>query len=375
MKKKYKVLWVDDEWQELKKIQQMAVDHSIFFQAFKNAEDAAENLKKNFMIYDAIILDGIFYDKKNEIGMPVSETAMMKMVNLINQLKNKKNIPWFVLTGRSRIAEGTDFLKSLNKTSHVFRKTDDNQIEKLFAQLKYEANKQLETQLLHNYQDAFEIFDNYLKFENSKYLVDVLKIVHSKNSASYNNYNAIRHVYEILFDKLREKKIIPPQLTQFNRVANILVNEERNFAITKPIIHPTICYLIYSQCDILQDGSHATERLNLNIQEYCTTRIGKHLFHSSVSALLEVLIYFNRFFNENPDVILNSETWKELPIIATLDLDKNGDYFYETFLFNRNEIKKRGYHFNKKLKILEINRNTLWNSDKYPFYVRKFIPI
>src|SRR5690554_3358850 len=136
MQKQYKVLWVDDEWQQLKKIQQMAVDHSIFFQAFQNAEDAAENLKKNFLIYNAIILDGIFYDKRNEIGMPVSETAMMKMIHLINELKDKKDIPWFVLTGRNRIAEGTDFLKSLNKTSHVFRKTDDNQIKNLFTQLK-----------------------------------------------------------------------------------------------------------------------------------------------------------------------------------------------------------------------------------------------
>src|SRR5690554_505590 len=185
--------------------------------------------------------------------MPVSETAMMKMIHLINELKDKKDIPWFVLTGRNRIAEGTDFLKSLNKTSHVFRKTDDNQIKNLFTQLKYEADNQLETQLRHDYQDAFEIFDNHLAFENSKYLMDILKIIHSKDQTSYNNYNAIRQVYEILFDKLREIKIIPPKLTKFNGVANILVNEERNFVITKPIIHPTICYLIYSQCDILQD--------------------------------------------------------------------------------------------------------------------------
>ncbi|MCB4234581.1 hypothetical protein LDL59_04185 [Kaistella anthropi] len=87
--KKYKVFWVDDEYQSLFSIRQMAIDAGIELIPFDNAETAIADLKENFLWYDGAILDGLFYNTSEEEGVATRQTALMNVVNSLKEIRPK----------------------------------------------------------------------------------------------------------------------------------------------------------------------------------------------------------------------------------------------------------------------------------------------
>ena len=173
--KKYKVFWVDDEYQSLFSIRQMAIDAGIELIPFDNAETAIADLKENFLWYDGAILDGLFYNTSEEEGVATRQTALMNVVNSLKEIRPKKYIPWFILTGKEKIKNDNDFIQSEGKEDCVYDKLDNNQIRNLYARLKSEADQQYETQLIHQYQDSFKVFESHLESETKYDLLQILK--------------------------------------------------------------------------------------------------------------------------------------------------------------------------------------------------------
>ena len=365
--KTYKVFWVDDEHHTLYSIRQIAIDSDIELIPFNNAENAIEDLKKNFLWYDAVILDGLFYDKSSEEGVATKQTALMRVVNVLKELAPKKNIPWFILTGKEKIKIENDFIQLEEKEDCVYDKLDNNQIQELYKRLKLEADQQPETQLIHKYQDSFKIFDSHLKSESKYDLLQILKRLHSESTIQYDDYNSIRMVLEKLFDVLKHLNIISPDIKSLNGCSLFLNCRHNEFEFSKEIIHPVIGELIYRTLNLTQDGSHGKEKLDFRVQEYCSGSQAKYLYSSTVHALLEILCYFNIYLSDWQNKDLDGTIlWKKKNILSgeITELSENG---YATFVSENNRrfsvlpkfVKQFSIFLGQKIKIEPQEDNPL----------------
>ena len=71
-------------------------------------------------LYDVILLDGMFFEKKDqEIGTE-DESGIGMAIRKINQLSSKKAFPWFVLSGKDK------FTKSENMLLNPYYQSDIN---------------------------------------------------------------------------------------------------------------------------------------------------------------------------------------------------------------------------------------------------------
>lgn len=346
--KNYQILWIDDEYEKLVYIQQKALDSNICFNCFTNAKEAIKDLETNFLFYDAVVLDGLFYRTNEDYGDVTEETALVEVVRVLDRLKQKKVIPWFVLTGQQKIKMGTGFLAAYD--IKPYDKLDINDIDKLFCDIKKAANQLIFTQLQHKYQDAFQIFNNYLNVENKKSLLKILISLDSTESLFFEEYNKIRQIYEVIFSLLKEKKIISEELTSLNQFRRFISKVDRRFIYHNDIVHPFIVDLISRNINVCNDGSHDIENLNLQVNEYSKYNIAKYAYSSTVYSLLETLVYLNKFLDENSTNDL-SKNWKKKDLIEG-KMIRVAEKNYGTFKSNRGEDFTITPYFVKKYNLL-----------------------
>src|SRR5699024_6086643 len=63
---------------------------------------------------------------------------------------------------------------------------------------------------------------------------------------------------------------------------------------------------------VLQDGQHIKKNLKLHVDEYITQTKSPYLFRSLTFQLLDILIWFKNFIDQNPEPEQNKKLWKEL---------------------------------------------------------------
>lgn len=310
MDNKYTVLWIDDKFEELFNIRQKAIDNDIELVCFDNAESANKELDSNYRSYDAVIVDGLFYDQNSETGDVTSQRALMKVVKKIRSLEGQKKLPWFILTGKAVIKNENDFVIAENKQEDIFDKLDPDDILKLFQKIKTETDSQTDSQIIHLYRSAFLIFHNHLGEEHKVNLLKVIKTLLSpESSLFFNEYNSIRAILELLLLKLQKYEIVCPQVSSLNGVSAFLGRVNSKYEYSGEIIHPFIAELLFKTLSISQDGSHDKPDLKFRVQQYSKMYSAKYAYFSTVYSLLEILEYFNKFISENQDIENNKKKW------------------------------------------------------------------
>jgi hypothetical protein len=100
MSKIYNVLWIDDEHDhpEMETFIIQAETMGITLNGYSNFKEGFIALKANLNHFDVILLDALFLeDEKSET---VSKKGLGASIAKINELKNKKTFPYFVLSGQ-----------------------------------------------------------------------------------------------------------------------------------------------------------------------------------------------------------------------------------------------------------------------------------
>ncbi|MCW2258603.1 MULTISPECIES: hypothetical protein [Sphingobacterium] len=314
----FRVFWVDDECNHLFNIRQKAVDHHIELIAFTNSQEAICDLELHYMHYDAVILDGIFYQKADEQGDVTNQVGLMKVVEILDKISSKKKLPWYILTGQDKIKQDNDFLNSKDKLGDIYDKLDDRQIIALFDRLKDDSSRNLDTQLKHQYQAAFQIFNGLLRFEDSVHLLQILRSYHSDKTVFFSEFNAIRTILELLVDKLKNLRIICPSIRELNKVGLFLSKRHRAYDYHQDIVHPLIAELFVQNLKITQDGSHYNDGLQLRVLEYASNYKSNYLSISILNNLLELLSYFGKFLFENQVIEHNESRWTKKNLVEGL---------------------------------------------------------
>lgn len=279
--KTYKVLWIDDEWKKQVDFITEAEQEDIIIEAHETAKAGMDAYMSNINEWDAIILDAKGYDKS------VDETpdldGLYNAISVIEELKSKRNIPWFVLTGQPDRMGNSDFEKSLRGRKPYSKNIAEDK-ERLFNDIKEEANKSLETQIRHKYADIF--ITNVDKATILKLLI-ALKTADNKNPAHLND---IRKIMEDIFNECVSKALIPPTIPEFNKRSIHMCQ----FGM-QSIVPTYIQRNIHSVVEITQAGSHRTKT-----DKDIRSGTAPYLVSSTINDLLNIILWWDGYKKANP---------------------------------------------------------------------------
>ncbi|PCJ67368.1 MAG: hypothetical protein COA58_03340 [Bacteroidetes bacterium] len=197
--KRYKVLWLDDECRTLEFLNESAFLKDIDLIGFTNSYEGVKELESNLLQYDAVLLDGIFFESEKENGDVTSgDQALVEVLYTIKNLVNTKKIPWFILSGQSSFQKGENpYLKKF-QVNKVYDKNSPTDLEELWQRIKDQADKQVDTQVRHKYKEVLACFSpEILGDANYDDFIEILVKMESGVEVG-NCFNALRRVLEDL---------------------------------------------------------------------------------------------------------------------------------------------------------------------------------
>ena len=109
MRKKYNVIWIDDEWDKMIAFKdECEIIHQIHLEPFRTQKDGMEELDKNLNAWDAVILDAKMFDQSDINEVPKLD-GLRNAINHINQLSLRRKIPYFISTGQPDLMHNETF--------------------------------------------------------------------------------------------------------------------------------------------------------------------------------------------------------------------------------------------------------------------------
>lgn len=190
---KYKILWIDDKWEELDSFKDVCELPENGFEVVTctNAEEGMEIFEAHLEEWSGVILDAkVFKGKGDEIDRLAGLTYSL---NRINELKHKRHVPTYIFTGQPDTASGTAFAEQYEGMYYEKDRDED----KLISDIKKNAENMLETQIIHEHQI---VFDNW---PGSKHeLIRILKVVENEDWQNNSIFNDIRKILSDIMCRL-----------------------------------------------------------------------------------------------------------------------------------------------------------------------------
>lgn len=313
-----KVLWIDDQHDDAEMIQfQIEAEHEGFLlEGYKSFEEGFEALERNLDLYDVILLDGMFFEKKGQDLGTEDEVGIGMAIARINELKTLKVFPFFVLSGKENFTKTENPFLKANK-SKCFDKTNPSDITRLFNELRMAALELPDAQLKHKYQNVLEACSSdLLGEENFSRLLLLAKHVEDMviTSNTEDMLNSLRKIIERIFICLGEKEIIPQTILNnrgwINGCRRFLRNNHSEFEQVSELVPRLVSENIYRLLNIVQDASHAEGELRFNVDAYIKSSKSDYFYRSCIFLLFDLILWFKEFLPANSDIALNKTGWK-----------------------------------------------------------------
>lgn len=341
MKKRYQILWIDDEPEKQEAFLESAYLEGLDINYYKTSKSGIEELSLNVENYDGVILDAMGYNKSED--EKANLTGLYNSIKQINMLSHRKKIPYFVF---SAYIDHNDHAsaRELLSEEKIFIKSRDNMA--LFKAIKKEADKQKDTQLRHQYQRVFAVCNE--KYIGEKASIDILKLMLGKEDHNTDAYfNTLRKIIEDIFVTFNKFNLLPNEfvipVVAINESCKFLSGKDHkgNLFTVKGYQHleethlpEQISKMIWGILSTTQDGSH-----RLLVDSHAKLVNTSYLFQSTLYQLLDVIIWFKIHVDSNP----KTENWKKNDK-AIVEVDSN---IKEGIVINFNSFK--GYAFLKPI--------------------------
>ncbi|MGK0411981.1 MAG: hypothetical protein ACJA1B_000170 [Polaribacter sp.] len=310
---KYTVLWIDDIFN--KDFDRLAYQNGIKLVHFKTSLEGMSSLELGLKtnIYDAVILDGLAYDKSEDEEHSID--GLINSLNIIDKLRQSKWFPVYIFTGELNKMEYKGDVKWIKKYNVlIVTKGVDNKgfIDDLIAAV----DKQEITNLKNKYPNAFSVCDDsYLGSKEFARVLQLIKDIENPENIS-NQQDALlpmRKVLEAIFKKLNSIGLIPDKIQNgsgaINGASFFLAGNNKDYNYKEELIHPVIAESIRHLLGLTQDASH-NEGSKLGADTYLSDSINSYLYQSLCFSLLEVLEYIKPFLDSNSDKKINQSKWE-----------------------------------------------------------------
>lgn len=298
----YNILWIDDEHETLTGTKGRAKRNSINLIPFKSLNSGMDELERNYPFYDGVLLDAKFFENEDDVKGTEDTYNVHRAKERLLQLKKKFEV--FVLTGQAEAYEDKTFKKAFTK---VYKKGSDEEIDRLFSDIKVAAATQEDTQIRHSYKRVFDVCtEKYIGELAGQDILNLLKVNDATNID--NHFNAIRKVVEDLFIAFNKFNLLPAEFV----TPGVALNESSKFLAGKGTdgslfsekgyqhleethLPKQIAFYLRSILSVTQAGSHRSE-IDLHVRTIKTPFLLKSVFFQ----LLDVLAWFKMYVDSNP---------------------------------------------------------------------------
>ena len=383
MEKKYNILWIDDQYKDLFQFIIDAENENIFLDGFTSFEEGFDHLEMNIHNYDGVLLDALFFEKRDQIEGSEDLKGLRKAIDKLNELKHIKSLPFFILSGQTRFEKDNTFEELYGKH---FRKNNPNDISLLFNSIKEKADKLIDTQLKHKYQRVFDVCEKeYLGERIKTRLFNILKIMEDDQLLSTeDHFNQIRKILESIFIKMSDLNLLPKDIISnrgwINGSSLFLSDRHSEYKHIGNYIHPFIAHTFHKLLDVIQDASHGEGELKLKVDDYVRLAKTSYTYNSCVFQLLEIIIWFKTIVDNNSDKEKNKLLWKNIKdhssvtgslITGMIEQDDKGNYYCGNNVFQYHKI--HNIHLvGQEVRITKIIENTSSTNNLYPNFIVGF---
>lgn len=310
----YNILWIDDEHETLGGTKGRAKRNGINLIPFKSLNGGMSELERNYPFYDGVLLDAKFFENEDDKKGSEDTFNVHRAKEQLLQLKKKFEV--FVLTGQAEAYEDSTFQKAFTK---VYKKGKDEEIDRLFIDIKVAASSQEDTQLRHSYKRVFDVCsEKYIGEYAGQDILNLLKVDDESNIN--NHFNSIRKIIEDLFSAFHKFNLLPTEFVSPNVALNqssIFLAGQEQHEKTDPVfkqhkhlegthLPPQIAYYLKSILAVTQSGSHRSN-IDNHVREVKTPFLLKSVFFQ----LLDVLVWFKMYVDSNP----KTENWEVIEAI------------------------------------------------------------
>ncbi len=303
----FNILWIDDEHETLTGTKGRAKRNGINLIPFRSLNAGMDELERNYPFYDGILLDAKFFENEDDAKGTEDTYNVHRAKERLLQLKKKFEV--FILTGQAEAYEDKTFKKAFTK---VYKKGSDEEIDRLFSDIKEAAVTQVDTQIRHKYKRVFDLCtEKYIGELAGQDILNLFKVNDETNID--NHFNAIRKVVEDLFIAFNKFNLLPTEFV----TPGVALNESSKFLAGKGSdgslfsekgyqhldethLPKQIAYYMRSILSVTQAGSHRSE-IDLHVKTIKTPFLLKSVFFQ----LLDVMAWFKMYVDSNP----KTENW------------------------------------------------------------------
>lgn len=369
---KYKVIWLDDEFESLDIIREKAFLNNIELVGFSNAKQGIEELEKNIKNYDSAIIDGLFFLNANQLGTPTNDDALFDVALALVKLESTKKLPWFILSGQAGFTKEKNRIADTFKENQVYDKLNNFHLDNLWANIKAQADLQPETQIRLNYSRVFEVCtDKYIGEQGSNHLLAILKKENHDNIFNDADiyFNPLRKIMDDLFTAFNKYGFIPGvfinPFVALNESSKFLSGSvEKGYILNEPVFPKVISDNVRNILTVCQPASHRSE-----IDSFILQVNSPYLLLSVTYQLLDVLLWFKIHIDNNNNIELNKTNYKMVEtiidskvIIGTLEKDEKGNYHCDEIVLTYKIINENNYQVGDEIRILKTANNSNKNT-------------
>ena len=328
---RYKLIWIDDQFTDQSGFITEAEQEEIELVPFKTSREGMIELENNWNLYDGVILDAKVY--KNSEDETAKLDGLSNSIQIIHSLTSKRVIPYFIFTAHPDLLASETFNAMLNGKSS-FLKNEDN--EKLFREIKKAADNEPYTIIRHKYRKVFDVCTTKYSLESTnKHLFDILFSIENQwekfDDEKY--FNGLRKVIEYVFRAANRIGIlhdgcIPDGFVNLTWSSLFLGGREvelkpstMRISSSKGYFPNILANNIKNILDVTSSASHTESQenqlLKASMLEYKNAISSNFLLYSMAFQIMDLLLWFKKCADENPNPLINKSYWVELgPPIA-----------------------------------------------------------
>lgn len=271
---RYKVLWIDDQWEDFISFKERCEEPENDFEMVcaTNSEQGMKIFEDHLEEWSGVILDAkVFVSSKSEVDRL---KGMQNSIEKINELKSQREVPYYIFTGQPDLISSSIFAEQYE--GRYFEKDRDE--EKLIAAIKQNADKLINTQIIHKHQAVFDCWP-----ERTKDLLEILKALEKQSWNDRVLFNAIRLMMEDVMERLCQCGYCNVDFnnSNLNECSRMLGKPDMSGII--PVYIQRDIYLCVS---VTNDASH-----RLKVDSDIRNNLAPYLLRSIIYSMLDILYW------------------------------------------------------------------------------------
>lgn len=314
----YNVIWADDECDTLSKdnaIRQLFDDNNIEVLKYVSTSEALKIAIESYKDkIDAVIVDGNFSKTDVEYVDRSDISGLIHTVSFIELFNVKRDIPFFLYTARKVLLEEICKNGELDYFKNTERLIQKGNIEELVNRIKNDVDHihSIEFIVKKKYQTLISIAEELDEQSGENLHQFLLDEARDRNfDKSVDMFGKLRAILEVILDSCKDNQIVPEIVNSLNDFKRYWTLDFRthewfgynNYYPKDGVMPKAIACSLGDLIDVLQDGSHKKQDLNLHVSEYVTEAKSPFLFRACLYLVMDIL----RWYHDINEKLINGE--------------------------------------------------------------------